>query len=95
VTHQFLVHRTGDQVGVAVAEIRPGMSAEGVFMDTSERCAVASRSQIPLGHKIALADLEPGAAVIEYGAKIGLAVAPIRTGDLVHTHNIKTARWSS
>ncbi len=93
--HQFLVHRTGDHVGVAVVDIRRGDAAAGVFMDTDERATLTSLSDIPLGHKIALVDLDPGSSVIEYGTRIGLAQAPIRTGELVHTHNIKTARWSS
>ena len=93
--HQFLVHRTDDHVGVAVVPIRQGQVAKGIFMDSGEQTTLTSLSEIPLGHKIALIDLEPGSYVIEYASKIGLAHASIRAGEHVHTHNIKTARWSS
>lgn len=93
-SHKFLVHRTGDDVGVAVEDITSGEVVQGVYMDTDECTTVTSISDVPLGHKIALVDLDEGAAVIEYGAQIGLVSAPLRTGEHVHTHNIKTARWS-
>jgi (2R)-sulfolactate sulfo-lyase subunit alpha len=48
---------------------------------------------IPLGHKIALTDLSTDASVIKYGADIGRVVAVIKTGEHVHTHNLKTRRW--
>ncbi len=92
--HKFLVHHKGDHVGVAVADIHPGETVTGIYMDSGERCLVASRSEIPLGHKIALQDMEPvGFPVLKYGVRIGLSTAPIRAGEWVHTHNIKTARW--
>ena len=51
---------------------------------------VTVRSAIPKGHKIALADLAAGAPVIKYGHPIGHAVADIRAGDHVHSHNLAT-----
>lgn len=91
--HKFLIHRTGDHVGVAVEDIQAGEEAEGVYMDTDRAIRVAARDAIPLGHKIALADLPAGAEVIEYGIRIGLTRTPVRTGEHVHVHNIKSARW--
>jgi (2R)-sulfolactate sulfo-lyase subunit alpha len=31
--------------------------------------------------------------VIKYGEDIGRIVVPVRKGDHVHTHNLKTKRW--
>jgi len=93
VAHQFLIHRTGDHVGVAVVDIGRGQTVAGVFMDTDRSIEVVSLSDVPLGHKIALAVLDAGAPVIEYGTQIGLTLVPVQTGEHVHTHNIKTARW--
>lgn len=45
---------------------------------------------IPVGHKVALNDIETGANVIKYGAPIGHAIVRIRKGSHVHTHNLKT-----
>jgi len=48
---------------------------------------------IPLGHKIALRDFKVGDTVIKYGGDIGRAVEPIKKGEHVHVHNLKTKRW--
>ena len=42
------------------------------------------------GHKIALCDIEKGADIIKYGYPIGFATEDIKTGESVHSHNIKT-----
>ena len=42
------------------------------------------------GHKIALRDIEKGSDIIKYGYPIGLATEDIKTGDSVHSHNMKT-----
>jgi hypothetical protein len=47
---------------------------------------------VPLCHKLALGDLEIGAAVIKYGQPIGVATAAIRPGSHVHVHNMRSAR---
>ena len=47
-------------------------------------------SEIPRGHKIALANLDPGQTVIKYGFTIGRATQRIRSGDWIHTHNLET-----
>ena len=51
---------------------------------------LTARGEIPAGHKIALCDIGKGEAVIKYGAVIGRATAPIRAGEWVHTHNLRT-----
>src|SRR5262245_51788193 len=43
---------------------------------------------IPLGHKVALAEIPAGAPVMKYGFPIGTARLAIRPGDHVHTHNV-------
>lgn len=91
--HKFLIHHTGDHVGVAVADIAAGEMVSGVSLDTDEMTRIKSLGDIPLGHKIALTDLPEGTPVLKYGVQIGLTTAPVRAGDYVHTHNIKTARW--
>jgi altronate hydrolase len=47
---------------------------------------------IPRGHKVALAEISTGAAVIKYGSAIGVASAPIAPGMHVHTHNLASER---
>lgn len=71
---------------VAVA-IRPLAAGERLTVAGQD---LAVRQAVPAGHKIALADIAAGDKVIKYGFPIGLAVAPIRAGEWVHTHNVKT-----
>ena len=42
------------------------------------------------GHKYALSDIRAGENVIKYGSPIGHAIADIKKGEHVHTHNVKT-----
>jgi (2R)-sulfolactate sulfo-lyase subunit alpha len=93
VQHKFLIHKRGDHVGVAVADIEPGEHAQGVFMDDDSTIDVEARAHVPLGHKIALSELGEGAEVLEYGIPIGIATQPLQVGTYVHTHNLRSARW--
>jgi (2R)-sulfolactate sulfo-lyase subunit alpha len=90
----FLVHNEGDDVAVAVDDIEPGRAVV-VFMDSNRKQEVDVREKIPLGHKVALHDLASGADVIEYGVRIGLTRSGISRGQLVHVHNVRSARWQS
>lgn len=45
---------------------------------------------IPAGHKFALKDIKKGETVIKYGQVIGRATTDIKSGDWVHTHNVKS-----
>ncbi|SFO94964.1 UxaA family hydrolase [Salibacterium halotolerans] len=91
--HKFLIHNQGDHVGVATSPIQSGEKVTGVYMDTDEKVDVTSHGDIPLGHKIAVADLAEGESVIKYLVTIGETTASLSKGDYVHTHNIKTKRW--
>ena len=75
----------GDNVAVALRVIAAGETVRIAGDD------VTARQEIPAGHKIALAGLEPEQAVIKYGVPIGLATAPIVAGDWVHAHNLRTS----
>ncbi|TDF53138.1 flagellar biosynthesis protein FlgA, partial [Cupriavidus sp. L7L] len=48
---------------------------------------------IPIGHKVALRDMDVKETVYKYGIDIGKVVAPIKAGEHAHVHNIKTKRW--
>lgn len=91
--HKFLVHGKEDSVGVAVEDIRTGETAEGVILEDESTIKIKALQDIPLGHKIALTSIAQGATVIEYGESIGKAMAAIKPGEHVHTHNLKSARW--
>ncbi|HVW90523.1 MAG TPA: UxaA family hydrolase [Gaiellaceae bacterium] len=92
-THKFLVHHRGDHVGVAVVDIESGERVQGVFMDDDSTVEVEAKAAVPLGHKIAIAALEPDAEVLEYSLPIGKTTAAFEPGTYVHTHNLRSARW--
>lgn len=90
----FLAHRDGDVVAVALRDLAPG-PVEGGFLRGPESAQVQLREPVPLGHKLALADIGAGQDVIEYGARVGVATVDIHTGDHVHVHNVRSARWQN
>jgi (2R)-sulfolactate sulfo-lyase subunit alpha len=90
----LLVHDPADNVGVVVVE--------GLVAGTDMLCVVTHDNSdyrmtvsmdVPIGHKVALADLGVGDTVIKYGQDIGRIVAPVKRGEHVHVHNLKTKRW--
>lgn len=88
----FLIHNEGDHVAVAVQDSEPG-ERKAVYMDSDREVTISVTEVIPLGHKVALADLGEGAEVLEYCTRIGLTRQSIKAGQHVHTHNIRSARW--
>lgn len=88
----FLAHRQGDDVAVAVADVGAG-AANVACLDTGAQFPVTVLAEIPLGHKVAVRDLADGEQVTEYGVTIGLTRRPVAAGELVHTHNLRSARW--
>ena len=87
----FLAHREGDLVGVAVRDLGPG-PVQGAYLSGPVTLSVQLTEAIPLGHKLALADITTGQDIIEYGQRVGLATKDIRKGDHVHVHNVRSAR---
>jgi hypothetical protein len=51
---------------------------------------VDAPAPVALGHKLALARVDPGEPVVKYGVAIGLATAPIMPGEWVHLHNCRS-----
>jgi len=90
----FVVHDEGDSVGVVVVEgVQAGQELSGWVMDQDKTITFAVRNDIPIGHKLAIRDLALEDTVMKYGTDIGRVVAPIRQGEHVHVHNVKTKRW--
>ncbi len=90
---EFLMHDDQDTVGVAVVDIPAGREVTGRSLHGHATPKVKVLMDIPLGHKIALRDFAPGDTVLKYGVDIGRIVAPVKKGEHVHVHNLKTKRW--
>ena len=90
----FVVHDENDSVGVVVVEgVKAGQKLDGWIMDQDKEIAVTARSDIPIGHKLAIKPIAKDATVVKYGVDIGRAVAPIAVGEHTHIQNLKTKRW--
>ena len=77
---------------VAIA-LEPVVAGQHVVVSLGERAlTITSLEPVALGHKIALADLRPGDALIKYGECIGEATASIARGAWVHIHNLTSRR---
>lgn len=90
----FLAHREGDSVGVAVRDLDPG-TVRGSYLRGPESQTVELSERVPLGHKLALTEIAEGADVIEYGVRTAIATRSIAVGDYVHVHNVRSARWQT
>ena len=90
----LIIHDEKDNVAVVVIETtKKGQDCSAWIMENDKTVKVSSVAEIPLGHKIALQDLKEGDTILKYGHDIGKVVKPIKKGDHVHVHNVKTKKW--
>jgi altronate hydrolase len=78
-----VILRGDDNVAVAARPI-----PKGTIIAVGDR-SVEVREPIGLGHKVALANIEPGEPVRKYGQIIGFASKAIAAGGWVHVQNVK------
>ena len=91
---QLLVHDHKDNVGVVVVEdLKAGAEMLCVVTEDDSSFKMTCNDDVPIGHKVALADLSSGAVAIKYGEDIGRMKADVKKGSHVHVHNLKTNRW--
>lgn len=81
-----LVISERDNVATALEALEPGRR-----LDLSDGGVVALEA-IQIGHKIAIAQIADGAAVVKYGSPIGTAIGNIAAGAHVHVHNVASGR---
>ena len=80
-TPKIIKLHEADNVAVAVDALEAGTH----LRDDDLVC----RDAVPSGHKIAIAPIDKGEAVIRYGHIIGAASRGIERGEHVHTHNVE------
>ena len=90
----IIIHDQKDNVGVVVAEkVSPKQDCSCWIMENDGSSNIQSMDEIPLGHKIAMTDLNEGDTILKYGHDIGKVVKSIKKGEHVHVHNVKTKKW--
>ena len=86
----LLVIDPKDNVAVALRDLAPGTEVRLSIRGRVRRISVLDR--IPVNHKLAIARIRRGAAVVKYGEPIGEATTTIRPGSHVHIHNLQSRR---
>lgn len=90
----LLVHDHKDSVGVVVVEdLAAGTDMLVCVTHDNSSFRMTAKDAVPIGHKIALRDLQKGDTVFKYGEDIGKITANVGKGQHLHTHNCKTKRW--
>ena len=90
----IIIHDEKDNVGVVVIEkITINQECNCWIMENDKSAMIKSKNEIPLGHKIAMVDLNEGDTILKYGHDIGKVVKAIKKGEQVHVHNVKTKKW--
>ncbi len=90
----ILLHEAGDDVGVAASDLTAGEVVQALTLEGESVAEVELVDDVPLAHKVAMRTKEEGDDVVEYGRPIGAALVPIAHGAHVHTHNLRSNRWS-
>lgn len=80
----YLHIHPNDNVVVALEPI-----AAGAQLQVDDKLLTV-HTDIPQGHKIAIANIDAGEHIIKYGYSIGLAKEHITSGQHVHSHNVRT-----
>ncbi len=81
----FIKINDNDNVIVALNTI-----PEGTEITLENDLKITANMEIPAGHKMAICDIAEGAEVIKYGYRIGFTKEPVKCGDWIHVHNLKT-----
>lgn len=89
-----VLHDPNDSVAVVVTEgVKAGQTLTALILDEDKTIEIPCKADIPLGHKVAMKDMNIGDTVIKYGVDIGKVIAAIKIGEHAHVQNIKTKRW--
>jgi altronate dehydratase small subunit len=83
---RVIVLNEKDNVATALEALTAGSTASVELQGRIESIKLVS--DIPMGHKFALRDMEEGTAVIKYGEPIGRSAGKINRGEHVHVHNV-------
>ena len=81
-----------DNVATALEDFEVGCTAKVTLPSQEVVKEITVMEKIPFGHKLAIAEIKKGEAVIKYGEVIGHASEDIDIGKHVHIHNVKSNR---
>ena len=79
-----------DHVATVLRRIEVGETV--VIAGSSGVFDVVAKETIPIFHKIAIKQLSSGSGISKYGNSIGVLIADVKKGALVHVHNLRSNR---
>lgn len=82
----MIIMNPRDNVGICLRDFRSGEKLD--YQRDDKNLCIALEDPIPMGHKVALADIPKGGPIIKYGENIGRATIDIAAGQHVHLHNM-------
>ena len=82
----FQIDKT-DNVATALTALTAGQVR---LLGDAANPSIQAMEAIPVGHKIALADIAEGEMIIKYGVVIGRATKAIPAGSWVHLHVMRS-----
>lgn len=83
---QAIVINENDTVATALEPLHAGAQVAAEVHGRVKEITLVS--DIPMGHKFALEDIEEGEAIVKYGEPIGQSTTKISRGEHVHVHNV-------
>ncbi len=83
---KIIIVNEKDNVATALEMLKAGTEVSANAQGHIEKIRILS--DIPMGHKLALRDIEKGESVIKYGEPIGQSTSKISRGEYVHVHNV-------
>ncbi len=90
----ILLHESDDVVGVATMDLAAGDMVQALTLEGHLVTELTLVDDVPLAHKVAVRSIDADGDIVEYGRAIGAASGPIERGSHVHTHNLRSRRWS-
>ena len=90
----ILLHEAADDVGVATMDLAAGETVQALTLEGEPVADVQLADDVPLAHKVAMRAMDADHDLIEYGRAIGSTSTAIVMGAHVHTHNLRSNRWS-
>ena len=83
---EIVIMNPRDNVGICLRGFSSGQTLD--FQLDDKNLCVAFKEPVPMGHKVALTDIQKGDPIVKYGEKIGRATIDITVGQHVHVHNV-------
>jgi (2R)-sulfolactate sulfo-lyase subunit alpha len=90
----ILLHEADDDVGVATMDLAAGEMVQALTLEGDVVADIELVDDVPLAHKVAMRAMDDGHDLVEYGRAIGSTAGAVAQGAHVHTHNLRSNRWS-